>query len=351
MIGCETSEAVALIDAFNAVGLVQADRIAGWDDRQYASDHSTGRVRRHRGKRSAAADDHGGAADETVVKRFRNGPEQSRPDPDQTPSSLRSEGDGPEHARPDPANAQQGSPLPGMRQPEPDDSKFPPQHGRQHEQHRHRVVEFREHLAPSAGTGPGDGDQPAAWRAGLSTPATTNALGLPRVPAVRFAPALLTTDGLDRPECWPEPLRSCIGAPVYVDRITDRGGWDGYITGYEIRSDVPAEAAAQAAKGLKFYQQLCAPLHDQDLARELCRLRTMLAVRAETELDWQFKLHSYMEELEEYPADIVVQVLRYWGRNEKWWPTWAELHDLLERRVRTRLACIHALDRVARSGP
>ena len=164
MIGCETAEAVTLIDGFNAVGLLQADRIAGWDDRQYASDHSTGRVRRHRGKRSAAADDHSNAADETVVKRFRNGPEQSRPDPDQTPSSLHSEGDGPDHARPDPPNAPQGWHLPDVSQPKPDDSNFSPQHGRQHEQHRHHVVEFREPLAPSAGTGPGDGDQPAAWQ-------------------------------------------------------------------------------------------------------------------------------------------------------------------------------------------
>lgn len=185
--------------------------------------------------------------------------------------------------------------------------------------------------------------------AGLAPTTTISALGLPRVPAARFTAAPLTTEGLDRAECWPEPLRSSIGAPIYADRIADRGGWDGFIKGYVIRQGLPPEAVEQAAKGLRIYRRLCAPLREHDLALELCRLRTLLAVRAETDEDWQFKLDTYMDELAEYPADIVVQVLRYWSRNEKWWPTWAELHDLLQRRARSRLACISALEQIARS--
>jgi hypothetical protein len=171
------------------------------------------------------------------------------------------------------------------------------------------------------------------------------------VPAVRLSPALLTTEGLDHAACWPEPLRSCVGAPIYVDRIAERGGWDGYVIGYETRPGIPPEAAAQAAELLATFRRLCAPPEERDLARELCRLRSTVAARAEDELDWQFKLGVYLDELAGYPADIVVQVLRYWSRNEKWWPTWAELHGLLERRIRSRAACLDALAKTAGAPP
>ena len=52
---------------------------------------------------------------------------------------------------------------------------------------------------------------------------------------------------------------------------------------------------------------------------------------------------AYAEYLAEYPADVVIDALRWWARVEKWWPAWSELKELLDRRVIRRKALRKAL--------
>jgi hypothetical protein len=46
----------------------------------------------------------------------------------------------------------------------------------------------------------------------------------------------------------------------------------------------------------------------------------------------------------EYPADVAVDALRWWARNEKFWPALSELKVELDRRVKKRRLMLAALE-------
>ena len=81
------------------------------------------------------------------------------------------------------------------------------------------------------------------------------------------------------------------------------------------------------------------------------RLKLRTKNRAQSEKELAFQIAIYADDLAEYPQDVVVGALRYWAKNEKWWPAWAELKALLDARVNRRLALIEALRRVPREPP
>jgi hypothetical protein len=55
------------------------------------------------------------------------------------------------------------------------------------------------------------------------------------------------------------------------------------------------------------------------------------------------QLAVYTDELGQYPADIVVKVLRDWPKQSKWWPTWHELDIELGWRTNRRQYKLDAL--------
>jgi hypothetical protein len=144
----------------------------------------------------------------------------------------------------------------------------------------------------------------------------------------------------------PQSAKSSLVA-VYEDRTTAEYGWDQVLTGYQCRHDVPL---ADRAAALAILDVALSPAPVEAVAREVTRLRMMTKARAEDATDTKFMAAAYMEELTRYPADIVSDALRFWARNEKWWPAWSELRDLLDARVRRRRAMKAALERLARNG-
>jgi len=87
----------------------------------------------------------------------------------------------------------------------------------------------------------------------------------------------------------------------------------------------------------------CAPAPPETAARELTRLKAMTKARATGDIDTRMQAAAYTEELARYPADVIVSACRYWSSVETWWPSWAELKDLLDFRLRKRLALARAL--------
>lgn len=128
-------------------------------------------------------------------------------------------------------------------------------------------------------------------------------------------------------------------------------GWDGYPNEYEITLFVPAGVAPLARAQWAIYRDLCAPMEDADLARALLRLREMTIRKAEEGSDWQFTMDCWLDELQHYPADIVLWAIDFWKKCERFWPSWAEFKALLDRRVSQRRACMDALRQIGeRSG-
>jgi hypothetical protein len=78
---CDESDVASIVAALETSGRLSAGVVARWRDRQYESDTSTDRVRRHRAKRSGAdipegnGDNHGGNASETLHERSVTPPE------------------------------------------------------------------------------------------------------------------------------------------------------------------------------------------------------------------------------------------------------------------------------------
>jgi hypothetical protein len=150
---------------------------------------------------------------------------------------------------------------------------------------------------------------------------------------------------MDRPILLPPQVGRLLRAR-HVDRSSEHG-WDGYVGGYDVPAVVPAEAVAQAGRCLAAYRAMCAPMDERDLAVELYRLRQKTIRRNEQELDWQVALDVWLDELAVYPADIVLWALRFWGRNERFFPIGNDLQRLIEPKVTERRVLMEALEKLA----
>ena len=113
---------------------------------------------------------------------------------------------------------------------------------------------------------------------------------------------------------------------------------------------IPVETVELARQYWAAYRDLCAPLDETSLARALLGLRDMTIRKAEEGSDWQVTLENWLDELRHYPADIVLWAIGFWRRNERFWPTWMEFKQLLDRRVAQRVACMDALQRIGERG-
>lgn len=56
----------------------------------------------------------------------------------------------------------------------------------------------------------------------------------------------------------------------------------------------------------------------------------------------RLQIALYMERLSGYPADAVLHACRSWADGNVFWPSWAELRELLEERVAERQKMLRA---------
>jgi hypothetical protein len=184
-----------------------------------------------------------------------------------------------------------------------------------------------------------------------------NAHGLPALPSIRASEVQSVALRRDPAELLPPSLRVSLGAPQWTDvapPAADGGpndyGADLYVMAYDVPAAVDAAAAVEAQTFAAALRQTCRPLDEQDILIELGKLRVKVARRAEEGADMQLLLEAYTEELRDYPADIVLEVLRLWPSLSKWWPALEELKQPLGWRVRQRTGFLAALEAVAKRG-
>lgn len=82
------------------------------------------------------------------------------------------------------------------------------------------------------------------------------------------------------------------------------------------------------------------PASEAQIERWIAELSVITARRNDDDMSEALRLKAYASRLAHYPADIVKDVLLRgpW----KFFPTWVELRDALDRRVKTRKALIRA---------
>lgn len=164
---------------------------------------------------------------------------------------------------------------------------------------------------------------------------------LTKTGAESLADAMATNDLIKVNRALIASLPACVSSNLRELERTwcDRDyGFDFRFSGYTFDAAIPSDTLRQA---LVLVDQACAPAPKRLIQSELARLRVMTKSRSDD--TGQLAAAAYAEELAEYPADIVVSALRHWARTEKWWPSWHELHELLERRFEKRRALQEAL--------
>jgi hypothetical protein len=71
--------------------------------------------------------------------------------------------------------------------------------------------------------------------------------------------------------------------------------------------------------------------------KELVRVSLLTKTRGgEDPVDVKTRMRVMAEQMATYPPDIVVDACRFWSNNEKFFPAWSELKDLLDVRVKRR---------------
>jgi hypothetical protein len=149
----------------------------------------------------------------------------------------------------------------------------------------------------------------------------------------------------------PQQLRSQLGSPLWEDVGVDREyGSDLYVMGYHPPAAVDLAAVREAGDYAAAVRETCHPLEAVAILQELVKMRVKVGQRAQGDMDTQLQLQAYVEELSEYPADIVLETLRLWPKMSKWWPAWEELKKPLDLRTRQRAGFLSALEDLAERG-
>ena len=87
------------------------------------------------------------------------------------------------------------------------------------------------------------------------------------------------------------------------------------------------------------------PAPAERLVSALATLSTLTARSNKAgENDADLQLAAYVRMLGDYPEDVALDVLSRWPRRSKFWPTWCELLDDLDRGVRYRRRALAALE-------
>jgi hypothetical protein len=182
--------------------------------------------------------------------------------------------------------------------------------------------ERRPTHSPTAATGMGRSTQTGTLPGGPGSATQTSSL-----PAILPEQAALTAQ-CDPARLLPQCVQSCLAAV-----------WDGYVAAYELVAPLP-DAERRAA--IELAEQMLRPAGEEILITELGRLRAMTVSR-DVGQDLAMLFAIYADELRDYPADAIRDVLRAWPRAERFWPSAAELRERLDRLVKPRRALLAGL--------
>lgn len=122
-------------------------------------------------------------------------------------------------------------------------------------------------------------------------------------------------------------------------RVDPDFGFDFEIVGYKF-AGAPKVDVERAIEMLELADQPC-PTELATKAMAELSLRTKS--RSQGQLDLTLTIRSFVDELAAYPSDVVIDACKSWSAMSKWFPSWCELKDLLDYRVKKRRAYLDAL--------
>lgn len=114
-------------------------------------------------------------------------------------------------------------------------------------------------------------------------------------------------------------------------------GWRDVVKGAE----VALTDGANIEKALRVAEASMAPAAPPNIGAWLTELHHITARRNEDADSATLTMAAYIKRLLQYPGDIVRQTLQEWSG--KWFPTWAELKEILDARTAPRVAIRDAI--------
>lgn len=91
--------------------------------------------------------------------------------------------------------------------------------------------------------------------------------------------------------------------------------------------------------------ELLAPADEETLITLLVRLGSLVAKKERDGETTEIELLAYAQKLQEWPGDVVREVLNRYPDEHKWWPEWATLRGLLAAAASERMALAEAYRR------
>jgi hypothetical protein len=90
---------------------------------------------------------------------------------------------------------------------------------------------------------------------------------------------------------------------------------------------------------------LLAPADEESLITWLIRLGSLVAKKERDGESTELELLAYAQKLQEWPGDVVREVLNRYPDEHKWWPEWATLRAMLADAAGERMAIAAAYKR------
>lgn len=140
------------------------------------------------------------------------------------------------------------------------------------------------------------------------------------------------------------PLIASSLKEMTVDKISDEFGYERDFIGYSVL-EIPDQVTKDMIdQEITKHEAAFLPAPQEIIIKELAAIRVSTVSRNADEDDITFMFAVYAEKLRDYPADIVLTVLRKWDKiGEKWWPTLNEIYPSLDWRVLRRKRRLEAL--------
>lgn len=141
----------------------------------------------------------------------------------------------------------------------------------------------------------------------------------------------------------------CFGSAVAPRCDWPSGAFVRYVVVSTERLDIAAATA------LYYLDPMLEPCTPEVAVRELSRLGVSCVPRREDPDSGELRAAAFLECVSPYPTDVVIWACRAWVRQPpeigKWYPSWAELRDMCEKRVIRRRALAEICRRILAPGP
>lgn len=127
-------------------------------------------------------------------------------------------------------------------------------------------------------------------------------------------------------------------------KLKHKYGKDGYdceIEGYDVKLDGLSDSEMKLFDALEFLNK---PAQPDFIAKNLAKLRIVMARAGESNDDLTLLIHTYAEHLAEFPPDVVKAVCEKIINNNKWFPLVSDMRIEMLRLVKFRRAILESFE-------